>query len=89
MQGIVKKEWNDGTIKWGQWKNGKMEGYVTEKNKYGIVGYHQYKNNEINGYAIRKYYDGLYQGEYKDAMHQGFGIIKHPNNDEYDGQWKY
>jgi hypothetical protein len=68
LHGIGKKEWNSGRSVWGQYKNDKMEGYLTVKDSDGIVSYYQFKNGRPNGYGIRTNYDGEeYLGEFKDG----------------------
>ena len=32
--------------------------------------------------------EGLYRGEFKNNLEEGYGHIKYENNDEYDGKWK-
>ena len=42
-----------------------------------------------NGYGIERSFTTIevYRGEFKDNISDGYGLVKHPNNDEYDGQW--
>ncbi len=43
----------------------------------------------LNGFGIDALLDGkVYRGEFKDGKYDGYGFMKYPNNDEYDGQWK-
>ena len=89
LHGITKKEWSYGVIWWGQYKDGKKEGYLTQKYSDERVNYYQWKNDEFNGYGIETDGDGrVYRGEFKDSWLDGYGLMKYPNKDEYDGQWK-
>ena len=73
---------------WGQYKNGKREGYITEKYEDGRVNYCQYKNGVHNGYGIFTTYDKkVYRGQFKDGKWKGYGHMKYPNNEECEGLW--
>ncbi len=71
----------------GQFKHGRREGYSVDKNSNTPVSYLQWKNDQINDYGIRIGFDGVYCGELFQGMKHGYGLIKYPNKDEYDGQW--
>ncbi len=32
--------------------------------------------------------EGMYIGECKDGYREGYGLLKNPNGNEYDGQWE-
>ena len=89
IHGIAKQESIiNGYCNWGQFKHGKREGFMTEQKHDEKVDYFQYKNGIRNGYGIYTGGDGVYRGEFKDSMFNGYGFMKYNNNDEYDGQWK-
>ena len=52
LHGIAKKEWSYGVIEWGQFKDGKKEGYLTIKFSNERVDYFHFKNGSRNGYGI-------------------------------------
>jgi hypothetical protein len=57
LHGIAKREWRSDS-KWGQYKHGKREGYMTWKHSYGKPDYNQFKNDMRNGYGIETYEHG-------------------------------
>ena len=86
LNGICKVERYDNSY-WGQWKDGKREGYGTEYDKSDLSTYTgQFKNDKRHGYVHCKWESGdVYHGQYKKGNKEGYGFCKWPSGDEYDG----
>jgi len=81
-----KKEYKNGDIYDGYWKNNLKEEYGIMKYNNGDIYEGNWKKDKKEGEGIMKYKNGdEFNGEWNNDLKEGKGIIKYNNEDEYNG----
>ncbi len=80
---------DDGTIREGQFKDGKLNGNGKISYTNGNIFEGQFKNGYLNGNGKISYTSGnIYEGQFKDGKLNGFGKISYTNGNIYEGQFQ-
>ena len=88
-RGILKKEYSNGDVYEGQFKDGKRTGQGTYTWLSGSVYEGQWKDNEQHGLGTKSWANGdVYEGQFKDGKKTGQGTWASSHGDVYEGQWK-
>ena len=83
------KNYENGSVYEGTWKNGKAEGNGTKTYKSGSKYVGQFLNDKRHGKGIYYYAKGnRYEGDWVNNKRTGIGLFTWSNGDSYVGEFK-
>lgn len=87
--GVGKMAHRDGTITFGHFTKGVVQGLVRETGPDGSWYYGRLKRGARNGYGRLIYANGdKYEGDFKEGVRHGSGIFVSSKGDKYEGRWE-
>jgi hypothetical protein len=88
ITGQQKTVFDNGDTYYGEWKNGKLDGFGTYLYMNGDIYEGEWLGNMKEGHGSFRYANGtIYEGEFQKDKFSGKGIIKYCNGTSYDGEW--